>query len=184
MTLTTAVHSELLRLEADLAATPNAGTSAYALHAHDMDAYHDLAIERLGDGQWLDVADDLLAEWCSGISPMPPCYHGLAVAFERLNVRYLICALRGGITVIVERPPRETLPWIHPAKPRCFIVPPERIVVGPACDVANALQQVVMHSAPVRRPTEDLPPFVRQIAEKLGLDPEGFGGIVIIGGQD
>lgn len=186
MTLTTTVHSALLSLEADLAAMPDhEGVALYAVHSHDRSGnYADLGIEKLGGPEREPWPDDHLADYCGQITPMPGCYHGLVAHFERLDSLYTIAALREGMTLIIERSPRSPAAPSRWSKPRCFVVPAGRMMVGPCVDVANALQHVVAHSAPVPPPVEDLPPFVKQIAERLGLPLENFGGIVIIGGND
>lgn len=170
MTLTTAVHGQLLLLESDLAAVPTYGLGVYAIHSHHRD-YRDIAVEKLGGSERLDVPDQHIAEWVGDINPMPGCYHGLVLHFERGDLTYLISALRGGVTIIIER-------VLNAPKARCFVVPPSRIMAGACVDVAMALHRVVEVSEPT---AQELPEPVLRIAEALGVDPNQFAGFFVAG---
>jgi len=161
MTLTTDVQSRLLALERDIAAMRPNGVGLYVAHTHCRRDHCDLEIMKVAGPDFEDIADDDLEEFVATMPPLSRCLQGLGISFWRKGFRYFAMVLQGGTAIVIQRNHGETSWWN--AKPRCFVVPNDRLMVGEAAEIVMALRSVV--GAVEEEPEPDVPPFIRALMD-------------------
>jgi len=87
----------------------------------------DLQVIKFGRPEFPEVPESELSEFIGAMPPPPKCIRGLGMSFQHAEVRYFAFALQGGHVVIVQRVMQ---PHNSDSKPRCFIVPPDRLMAG------------------------------------------------------